>query len=241
MRSVVLALTVAACSFDASSGLTSSGGTGGSGATGGSGGISGSGGTGGISGSGGSGGIGGSGGTGGSGGMMIDAGMPDAPPIDAAIFLDAPAICTSVGQRVCVNATTSGTCSGALQPTPDRNCPPSSMCSNGTCRPPSGAQSCVREMDCTAATACDLYTSTNGNSIIGACTPNEGNGTLYDSCNNDNQCQSGTCASAATFTDQCYYACRMDPDCPMGGHCVTITAPTMLEGTATTGVKSCFK
>ena len=47
--------------------------------------------------------------------------------------------------------------------------------------------------------------------------------------------------SASTFPDECYYACRMDPDCPMGGHCVTITGPSSLEGTPTTGVKGCFK
>ena len=211
---------------------------------GGSGGVGGTGGAGGSGGSGGIGGASGSGGTGGSGGVMIDAGIPDAPPppIDAPVFLDAPPPCTSVGQRVCVNATTSGICNGGAQPMPDRNCPPTSMCMNGTCRPPTGAQSCVKEGDCTGATACDLYTNTNGTSIIGACTPNDGTGVLYDTCNNDQQCQSGICAGAAPmFQNQCYVACRMDMDCPMGGHCVVITSPTTLEGTPTTGVKGCFK
>jgi hypothetical protein len=238
VRGAVVALTLVACQFN-----TAGGGLGTGGGNGGNGGMAGAGGSGGSSGIGGSGGTGTGGvsGAGGSGGMTIDAARPDAAVIDAMIDAPTTGLCVSLNQRVCINSTQSGHCDSLLNPVADRNCPPSSMCSNGTCRPPSGSNSCVREMDCTTATSCDLYTSTNGNSIIGACTPNQGNGTLYDTCNNDNQCQSGTCASATSFPDECYYACRMDPDCPMGGHCVNITAPATLEGTATTGVKGCFK
>jgi hypothetical protein len=236
VRWTVLALTVVACQFDtAGGGLGTAGGAGGMAGVGGGSGVGGSGGIGGGSGTG------GMSGTGGSAGMMVDAARPDAAVIDAPM-IDAPTgPCASVNQRVCISSTQSGHCDNLLMPVADRNCPPTSMCSNGTCRPPSGAQSCTHESDCGITTACVLYTSTNGNSIIGACTPNDGNGSLYDNCNNGNQCQSGTCASANTFPDQCYYACRMDMECPMGGHCVNVTAPATLEGTATTGVKGCFK
>jgi hypothetical protein len=214
------------------------GGSGGAGGSGGSGGMAGSGGSGGSSGSGGSGGV---GGVGGSGGTTTDAARLDAA-VDAPT-IDAPStgLCVSINQRVCITSTQSGHCDNLLNPVPDRNCPPSSMCSNGTCRPPAGSNSCVREMDCTTATTCDLYTSTSGNSIIGACTPNQGTGGLYFDCSSDDQCQSGTCADAMNFQTECFVACRMDMECPMGGHCVLISAPATLEGTSTNGVKGCFK
>jgi hypothetical protein len=240
MRWAVLALTFVACSFDSSgSGINGTGGTGGIAGTGGTGGIAGTGGSGGIAGTGGSGGIAGTGGSGGMPDAAVDGPPPDAP-IDGP-----PNPCTFAGQRLCINATQSGSCDGSLQPVPDRNCPPSSFCQNGTCRPPNEANGCDRENDCQWGQACDMYVSSDGTSIITVCTPNDGQGGAYSQCNTatGSQCQSSTCAeeTVSGTVDQCFFACKQSQDCPMGGVCLDISSPGSLEGTSTAGIKSCFK
>ncbi len=152
------------------------------------------------------------------------------------------ASCTTPGQRVCVDATHSGTCDGSLQPVIDRNCPTGSMCGGGYCQPPVGAKACTRDMDCMPGKPCDLYVV--GGNLGGFCTQKVGNGGPYHACTtagDDATCASGMCASNGEKT-QCLVPCANQDDstCPMDKHCDPLVAPATVEGIATSAQSACF-
>jgi hypothetical protein len=225
-----LALTLcgAGCTFDTSGGTSASGGSGGAG------GMS-SGGAGGAGGS-------GTGGAGGADAAAVDA-LPDGPAPDAPIS----AICVTVDQRVCTSTRTSGHCvpgPGGLIGQTDRFCPPLSFCAGGYCQPPSGALLCSRLSDCPSNKVCDVYTGIFGQ-FSGYCTdavPVPGG--LYASCDMGGTCQTGLCAipsGGGPAQAQCLFPCSgANSDCPDGGNCRSLFAPSNLEGSATSNLKACF-
>jgi len=226
MRLIVIALTFVACSFD-SGGFNGSGGAG----AGGAGGAGGTGGAGGIGGTGGSAGTGGSGGT-----TMPDAPMPDAPVPDAApIDAPPPGLCLSLNLRVCITSTQSGHCDNLLQPIADRSCPPGSLCSNGYCQPPNGAQQCQNRVNCGIGQACDLYVVAG--QLQGYCTNDLGGGGTFASCNDDRECRAALCVTKMDGTRNCLALCMSS--CP-GGTCDLVTQPATIEGVSTSAIKSCF-
>ncbi|HJZ88504.1 MAG TPA: hypothetical protein VKN99_25200, partial [Polyangia bacterium] len=185
------------------------------------------------------GGSGGTGGTGGTGGAP-DAGMdsgPDGGPICAGQPADT---------RVCLGSATSGHCDGTGGALIDRVCPPDSTCSSGYCQPPPGG-ACATSSQCLLGRICMLFVSNGGSSLQGSCSDPYiivgGGGFIYQNCTSGGQCRSGICATDAddTSLNQCLYPCRNDNDCPMGGGCHAISAPSAIEGTSTSGVKGCFR
>jgi hypothetical protein len=245
-----LAFTLAACSFDASGGVSDvppsftggsggdmgaggasgaggSGGVTGSGGVGGTGGVGGSGGVGGTGGVGGSGGVGGAGGNGGSGGSGGSSG-------NACALL-------SLGARVCVDGTHSGTCQllGVLTPVTDRACPPNSMCSNGYCQPPPGARMCMKDNDCMGASVCNPFVRMSGQ-LAGFCTsPFSGTGGPQASCTDGTQCGTGFCADFGNAMPACLALCGGDGDCSNGAKCKGFNFPGTIEGAPTGGLKAC--
>ena len=145
-------------------------------------------------------------------------------------------VCATIGQRVCIDATHSGSCDSSLQAVTDRSCPPSSLCSNGYCAPAIGATPCNSGVQCSGGKVCDLFVVAGV--LAGSCMPPFGAGGTYSSCSpagNAPECKTGLCADAGG-EHQCLVPCVAS--CA-GGMCSTVDQPTTVEGVSTAGQKSC--
>jgi hypothetical protein len=139
------------------------------------------------------------------------------------------------GMRACKGTAQSGVCVGGVVQV-DRDCPPTSTCSNGYCQPPPGATACSDDATCSGA-VCDPYVI-GGTVISGFCTP-PGPGTrgADASCNVDSDCATGLCVQ-----QQCYGECTTGvTQCPHNQDCDTFSChsePLTLEGVPT-NVSTC--
>ncbi len=138
--------------------------------------------------------------------------------------------------RVCVDATHSGSCDGTGEIVTDRDCPPASMCTGGYCRPPAGAAPCTTDAQCTGSDVCDLYVQ--GGMLVGYCTGQFGMDGTYQSCQSNDQCQTGLCADSG----QCYTACTGTGQgtCRSGPDSIDCTSlDVTVEGVTSTGLSTC--
>jgi hypothetical protein len=143
--------------------------------------------------------------------------------------------CGTVGGRVCVTATSSGTCTLG-GPVVDRACPPGSTCQNGYCAPPTGGVACTSSQSCGADLVCDLYV-TAPKTLSGVCTMRLGPKGAEQTCNTDSDCGTGICG-LLNGDRECLFACGSTADCPTD--CITINPMTTIEGVSTGQHKSCY-
>jgi hypothetical protein len=136
-----------------------------------------------------------------------------------------PTSCTS-GARVCQNAGVGAACElfgGSYTEQPDRACPPTSACSEGYCRAPSGALACSRPADCAPVpdTTCDPFVVSQAGTLTiqGDCVPPFGGsqGTCT-AAGFDSTCSSGFCVSTNGQL-VCLVLCTQASDCPAGESC----------------------
>jgi hypothetical protein len=153
-------------------------------------------------------------------------------------------LCKTSGQRLCVDNKASGHCEGTTLVT-DRHCPSGSICSNGFCQPPPGANACTASRECLAAGVCVPFVVNDA--LTGFCVPSTitAGGGLYTTCGppfgDDSSCATGLCADDASrpLLHQCLFVCGGGGDCPSGS-CDSISAPMTIEGVPATGLHSCF-
>jgi hypothetical protein len=197
----------------------------------------------------------GSGGTGGGGNDLAepdlsvprdDAATP--PPDLTGVILDMVPPPDSGGcdtaSRVCLDQTHSAACINGF-PVPDRTCPPTSTCLNGSCQPPMGAKACNHTTGvCDNGTVCIGYNA--GGALKGACTPPIVGSTLGEqqpcaAAGYDDKCQTGLCASVGTKRI-CGFPCTAVGQCSTAGGtptCTFIAAPAAIEGVGITNIKVC--
>jgi hypothetical protein len=163
---------------------------------------------------------------------------------------DLAATACSSDARACLGLSTSAHCqNGAFSP--DRSCPPSSMCTNGYCAPPPPpvtqpsevGQRCdsnggPQERQCAAVFAamlsCQPFVDLSALKILWYCAQPVGSGSAGVKCTRGAECRSGVCSADAI----CFVACQSDFDCPS-----TLTRPLHCKSVSVTveGVTQSFQ
>jgi len=151
-----------------------------------------------------------------------------------------PDTCLAAGMRLCADSGHSGVCPGpGANPTVDRTCPPSSLCSAGRCQPPAGSKPCKKAGDCAASEVCAPFVV--GALVDGRCVaPLPGStGGSTAACTTpgfDPKCGTGYCARVQTLSI-CAFPCTNTND-RGGGGVMCDSGTTTVEGTAD-NVKIC--